>query len=195
MRNRSGVVFAIVGLAAAAALAAAPPKPAKMALCPIAVDATGAKMGDVLQMLDAHSSATQAVALVQLDDGRATAFGFQRDNILMVSANDLYYLVESSLVWESPDCTGTPYLLPTGFFDQRVFAVSVTNAPGLTLYVEKAGASVQIRELNSYRGADIGAECYTRELSGYSTIEAVATSIDLSRYTPPFTVRFGTCGP
>lgn len=148
----------------------------------VVVDADGKKLGEVVGIARGNDRGTTPGL-----DGPVVAFSVNGHVFTVVVFEDHFFGNGrwDSVSFDSPDCTGTPFIRETGSALPSV----VVNTPGNTVYIEDPDATVQtVTVRSSLREMHHGGGCITGDRED-DLIRAIPL-IDLDTvFTPPFTVR------
>lgn len=101
-------------------------------------------------------------------------------------ARDRFY--PANLLFESPDCLGTPWLFgghPT-YEPPGLLSASVVAPPGQTLYVQTPGAQLELRTIQSSLQPDD--VCAKNDFTTYMLPAQPLIDLD-TVFTPPFSLR------
>jgi hypothetical protein len=160
-----GVLVSLVSIAAAK-----PIKPVQLN----AYDANGKKIGRVLDMSGTSRPLSEAKVPVRIS-GTIFVLNVQED------ALDTY---GPPLVFETTDCTGTPYLIPQG--GDLLESGATVAAPGWTIYAQQPGEPERLITIQSQRRTG---PCTLSNAPDVSVFPAVPL-IDLSTlFAAPFSVH------
>jgi len=93
-------------------------------------------------------------------------------------------LGRNALLFESSDCSGTPFMQPHLSPDE-VLPIVATGPPGDTVYIPDPNSSPQTMSFNSYLLEDFSRSCQTS--SGQVSLVPALPLIDLDTlFTPPY---------